>query len=268
MVIKGELCYKDELIKLWSEVFGDDLSYIELFFQKQYSRCETFCFIVDNKIISAFYLLPCYLSYKEKNYNGRYLYAAATFEKYRGKQIMSQLIEEAKVYCKNNDLDFLALLPADEGLYNYYSRFGFNTAMYKYETVISDTENKKNNNLTDTAKINFCKIERIRASVQCDKLLFSAGELEYIITSMQSYGCRTQCEDDVYIIYNEDDLTVEELISSADKDLSEFCVGSVVYTPFSMDRYGKSVKRKFGMIYPINRKLEGCTDIYMNLALD
>ena len=268
MIIKGDIRYKEELIELWNEVFGDGLSYIELFFEKQYSRCETFCLKEDEKIVSAFYLLPCYLSYKDKTYQGRYLYAAATYEKYRGRKIMSQLIEEAEGYCKNNGLDFIALLPADEGLYNYYSRFGFHTAMYKYRTLITDKDKGTHNSFKNNDSIDFNRIEEMRASIKGDKLLFYAAELEYIITSMKSYGCNVYYDSDKFFIYNEDDSTIEEYIGNTDVSLSDLTDGTVMYTPTPSVGYAISEKVKFGMICPINSNLEECVDIYMNLALD
>ena len=49
MIIKGDMSFVPGLVSLWNEVFGDELSYIDIFFKKQYSRCEAFCFIDNDK---------------------------------------------------------------------------------------------------------------------------------------------------------------------------------------------------------------------------
>lgn len=58
--------------------------------------------------------------------NGKYVYAVATDSAFRNRGYASKLIEEAKKQMG----DFLWLIPADEELFDYYSKFGFETKLY------------------------------------------------------------------------------------------------------------------------------------------
>ena len=267
MIIKGDLNFVPDLIDLWSKVFGDELSYIDIFFQKQYSRCETFCFADNGKVVSALYLLPCLLDYNGKIYNGRYLYAAATKTEYRGRGIMNSLVNESVEYCKKEKIDFICLLPANEGLYGYYGKCGFHTAMYRCCMNVDNDNNADIHKLNGSVTPNLDDIYKHRAGVRGNKILFSCAELDYIVSSMAHYGCRFICDDYRLIIYNEEDHVVNEFIGDCN---SVFCFESfdIVYTPEPINGYGVLKKEKYGMIYPINKNLDDCSDIYMNLALD
>ncbi len=138
MLIKSDEKYIPSLIKLWHEVFGDDEEYIKLFFKETYFDSECFGEIIDGEVVSALYLLKCNIKCDGKIYQGRYLYAAATLPSHRGKGIMTSLIDEAIGYCGLTGLDFIALVPASDSLYDYYSRFAFKEAMYKYRFALSN----------------------------------------------------------------------------------------------------------------------------------
>ena len=122
MLIESKEKYIPSLLDLWKKVFGDSEEYIRLFFDKAYFDSECFAVIEEDKVISAFYLLKCSIKFNGEVYCGRYLYAAATLPDYRGKGLMSELINEALKYCESHNLDFIALVPADDGLYDYYDR--------------------------------------------------------------------------------------------------------------------------------------------------
>lgn len=266
MIIKGDNSYIPGLINLWSEVFGDELSYIDIFFRKQYERCETFCKVCDGEIVSAFYLLPCCLDYSGETYVGRYLYAAATKKEYRGRGIMNSLIKEAADYCAQQNIDFISLLPANEGLYGFYAKFGFYTAMYRYK--ISIEYDKCNTPIpVSSDKYNIDNIVKSRKEIKGNKILFSREELEYIITSMSCYNSKIFCDNNELIIYNEDERVVEEFIGEY-SEFKHFKGFDTVYSAVPIEEIGINKKEKYGMIYPINDKLGCCSDIYMNLALD
>ena len=269
MVIKGDKKFIGELSRLWKVVFSDNDKFINLFFDKQYNRCETFCYEEDGKVVSAFYLLPCNISFGGQIFCGRYLYAAATYPEYRGKKLMSKLINEAQSYCEKQGVDFISLLPAEESLYGYYERFGFKEAMYRFESVIkSDCTQSivlsKINNGEELLEYrnNYCK----------DRLIFGAQELEFIIEAMKFYGSQFLKYEDCYAVINKEDNEIYEFIGEDISKINNF-IGYLndevrISSPYDLNLYGESEKKKFGMIYPINDILNDCADIYMNLGLD
>ena len=118
----------EDVIKIWSSAFGDTREYI-LNFLKKFSE---FVYILDNDAIMT--LLPVTLNDK----NGHYIYAVAVDENKRCKGLGKKLIEFAKEIKE----DFLVLVPADEGLFEYYKKLGFsyNSEIGKFDTVDNSEE--------------------------------------------------------------------------------------------------------------------------------
>lgn len=125
---------REQIIKLWNAVFGDNREEIEFFLDKcrHYSCLGLF---VDGFLASMLFLVEC----KYSEYIGQYIYAVCTAEKFRNRGYSSKLISEAK----NQMNDFLWLIPANDGLFDFYSKQGFETKLHsskKYERKIEFDE--------------------------------------------------------------------------------------------------------------------------------
>ncbi|MBQ0058844.1 MAG: GNAT family N-acetyltransferase [Lachnospiraceae bacterium] len=137
------------LIELWQQAFGDAVEDIELFFKTAF-KCEwtwvaaaislkgqmTSATNLQTKSsaklseetpegvakpVSALYMLPCQIDGKQ----GYYLYALATDLAYRGRGLMASLIGKAFEQAKTEEKSFVWLQPAEESLFSYYERNGF-----------------------------------------------------------------------------------------------------------------------------------------------
>lgn len=109
-------------IAIWKDVFGDDDSFIELYFRKVY-RDDYTRLLVDYSTsdpIAQVQILPYHLFYKGERYPIGYISGAATSLTYRGKGIMTQLMRNALTYGYQRGDICSFLIPADEGLYEYY----------------------------------------------------------------------------------------------------------------------------------------------------
>lgn len=260
MLIETKDKYIDSLIKLWNKVFGDDEDYIKLFFKDAYYDCECFAEIYDDEVVSAFYLLKCIIKLDGKIYNGRYLYAAATLPEYRNKGLMGKLISEARDYFKTKNIDFVALVPANDGLYDYYGRFGFKEAMYKYKYQITHEAStmRAYREITDVKE--FIKI---RNSLNRDMLIYNDICNKYAFTCLRYWDTRTfYLNDSAYYIEG------EELLC-ADRDVALSLINnlsgeSVVFTNCNID---SAEKIRNGMILSLKEDFN-FKDIYMNIALD
>lgn len=237
--------YKETLTDLWVEVFGDDRGYVELIFNESYSDC-IICFaeLEEDKAVSAFYLIKNSLRFEGVTYSGYYLYAAATLPSHRKRGLMTSLIKEAQGYCKDNGVDFVSLVPSEEGLYGYYAGIGFEKAMYRnsFDTKIfgsdkSDAEEyfKRRSQLNG----NFINFDKTSFLYAVDCLAFAGAGFYRCNNELMLY---LPDEDDII-----ESLTSDTVVVPTDKS-----------TPY-------------GMLYPINRELIRewrHTDIYMNIALD
>lgn len=260
MLITDKEKHVGSLISLWQEVFGDDEDYIKLYFKEAYYNGECFADIVGNKVVSGLYLLKCLIKYNDKVYNGRYLYAAATLPEYRGKGLMAKLIREAQDYIEGEKLDFIALVPANDGLYDYYSGFDFIEAMYKYKFKIDNdiATMKAYREITDSEE--FCKI---RNTADCDMLIYDDIGCKYAFECLGYSGSRVfYLDENSYYVEGEELLCSKK--ESAMNLINNLSGESVVYTNCPLN---KAEKIRNGMIYYINDELKN-KEIYMNIALD
>ena len=153
--------YKEAAVALWNEAFGDSEEYIR-FFHANHDRCTCLTLCESDELQSALYLIDGELC-GEKGY---YLFAAATFKKYRGKGSMAHLLKEAERFAVQNGKSFIALVPAEPSLFGYYSRFGYKTAFYA-EKVPIDAPVK---------------------TVTCDKFIWCNEHIGYIEKEHLRYG--------------------------------------------------------------------------------
>ena len=105
-----------ELKALWLNTFDDDQKDIDEFFKVLFMQKNTLIWKANDKIISMLYMLPYEHSI--------YLYALATLPDYRGRGIMTRLINESCKIAKSKNAKALFLIPAT-GMEEYYKQFGF-----------------------------------------------------------------------------------------------------------------------------------------------
>ncbi|MBQ7294933.1 MAG: GNAT family N-acetyltransferase [Clostridia bacterium] len=262
MLIKADEKYIPSLIKLWNEVFGDDEKYIRLFFKKLYFLSECFAIIENEEIISAFYLLKCSIKYDGKIYKGRYLYAAATLPTHRGKGLMSALLNESIEYSRKEKLDFIALVPAGDSLYDYYGRFGFIESMYKYKY----STNRSCVTLRGYHEIDevtgFCKIRNSADNM----LIYDDNGLEYAFDCLKFSDNKIICAGEKSYYIDGEELFIGDY---EDKDSVMNFLSSLggERTIFSNRPYDDCEKIRNGMLYTFNEELKN-KEIYMNIALD
>ena len=125
-----------QITALWSEVFGVSIEEIE-FFLKNCKHKSCLALFNSGEIQSMLFLVDC--SYC--GFSGKYVYAVCTRKTSRNNGYASSLVEEAKKYMG----DFLWLIPANDNLFNYYSRLGFAVKLYsegEYNEKITFDEDK------------------------------------------------------------------------------------------------------------------------------
>ena len=119
-----------QLRALFTEAFADAW-FTELFFSRGYSTER--CFVAaDTEILAAMHWFDCDLKGKKT----AYVYGIAAFEAQRGKGIGSRLIRAGLAFLKAQGYEAILLVPAEEGLFRYYGRFGFSAvSSIREETV-------------------------------------------------------------------------------------------------------------------------------------
>ena len=249
--------YKNKLIELWIKVFGDERDYIELLFPENKCICDVFAVAYGETLCSALYLLDCTLNYKGSAYKGKYLYAAATDPQFRGKGLMASLITEAEQYCKASGIDFISLVPADEGLYGYYNKFGFVEAMHRRCITVPKDISCENAVEIKADEYFSLRDDRLKGFIN-----FSSVSVAYASDCLRYSGSEFyKCGDFLFIKEKGSKLYDEVLFDGFAATLTvDSSVGSEI-----------NETEKYGMLYPLNPELKRdwkITDIYMNIALD
>ena len=112
----------EQLVSLWNRVFGDPPALIERFLSL---LPEMGCGSVaerDSRILGSAYLIHGFelLVPGEASIRCGYLYAVAVDEDSRGKGLGRELSRAAVSYGKENGVELICTLPAEESLYRWY----------------------------------------------------------------------------------------------------------------------------------------------------
>jgi hypothetical protein len=158
---------KKELSNLWQMTFLEDSQVIENFFNTVFPTVVTPIIKVNGEIASSLFLLPCRIG----DFKGKCVYCAMTKYAYRGKGYMKQLLDFSYDYCKENNFDFLFLVPAEISLFDYYAKCDFEK--FGISRIYTFSENKPD----EKEKLKFdCEIE------------FDSSVIEYWQNACVVYG--------------------------------------------------------------------------------
>ena len=116
-------CIKD----LWQEIFGDDEGFIERFYSAFPVKDNTLVAKDGEKIIGMVNALDCKLRYENEIFCGKYIYALAVSEKYRGRGIARELLETAE------EGSFVLLVPETPKLFDMYAHLGYTEKIHTDE---------------------------------------------------------------------------------------------------------------------------------------
>ncbi len=120
---------------LWQRVFGDSDEALNLFFTTFDNTENVLLCEIDGKVVSILTLIETKIVSTDNEYNAYCVYAAATDENYRKNGIMSGLLSYACKIAKERNAHFLFLKPANEKLFSYYRKNGFQDAFYRAERL-------------------------------------------------------------------------------------------------------------------------------------
>ncbi len=122
-----------KLKSLWMDTFDEAETAVNIFFDNTISYTSVYCAEIDDKLVSAVYLIHCKLNDKKAHY----LCGASTDKAYRKMGIMSKLIKYA---LDNSGDEYSTLFPANESLYGFYAKLGYLPSCNAKRCVISKQE--------------------------------------------------------------------------------------------------------------------------------
>ena len=271
---------KASVTELWQECFGDSAEYIS-FFLNNCPEYTCICYLNDNNHpVSMLFLIDGYLNGQDC----KYLYAACTSAQYRRQGIMEQLISFAKGFAFDAGSSGIFLVPANEKLYSYYSKFGFIASFKKKQVIISTIEC---NNAQVSREYCYSDLVSLKKelSSEFESFIFNDMIIEYTIKEHLFNGGDIYFNSDTktlaFYYETENKIIVKEILSVSanikdainevfvnNKGKNIYILCPVVYNNTDIvEEYAKC-----GMCFPLNEKmktyLENNREVYAGMYLD
>ncbi|MGN0571362.1 MAG: GNAT family N-acetyltransferase [Candidatus Fimenecus sp.] len=202
---------KSALYALWMQAFGDSKDTIDAFFHLCYTPENTLVAETDGQMRAALYLLENQLQIGENIYRAAYIYAAATEQSYRKNGLMSALLQYAAETVAQRQIDFLFLTPAEDGLFRYYGKRGFQSAFAKQILCVSRADLLNVVQNTACAESGACPeaVSREMTLQGVPHIVWSDAVLQFDGFLRKTYGVQTLCLSQSFAVYETEDDTVE-----------------------------------------------------------
>lgn len=263
---------KQKLIRLYNSVFPNEEEFCARFFDIIWSPEKSFVIEDFRQIQSMITYLPLKLNFLGKSFSASYIYAAATEKSSEKKGLMSRLIKETEKYFADG-YDFLILLVQNEGLLNFYSRFGFKPLCIAGESKVLAGNNIGRFELKVAEKADFEEIIGLY-NKETERFIKHKRDVEFLKNLQRLYDCEFYLlkSDDKILSYafGYKEKEVFKCLEAIGKNRETLCSAladkfgckeSVFYFP---DNKGKEI----GMVKPLNSSASEIlkkNPIYINL---
>lgn len=255
---KTEKSDTESLKKLWLSCFDEDITAVNLIFDS--NLFDGYCAVVDEKIVSALYLIKGTLNGEKSHY----LCGASTDESFRGKGIMPRLIEFALDDAKNNGDVYSLLFPANDSLYGFYAKLGY-----------APNCTAKSRKISREMLENFAEGNQNFGCSKENSFIYNERFFEFAESYYEIYGSRVICQNDCFAIFDENENTADVFYSAYEniKDLSALLLESTksekfVFTGKSDNTLFENCKsQKCGMIKSLDKNHKIPDDVYIGITL-
>lgn len=226
----------DSLKKLWLSCFDDSPEVVDAFFSKTVTP-ENIIAAFDGRVaVGALYLIDSFVTVAGRRFNAYYIYGVCTHPRCRNKGIMTRCFEILENIVKNNQIDYIFLVPAEESLFKMYEKLGFKTGIEYSEEVIYN-KGDKNNKFTEKP-MDYESYVKLRENITVETPVITLGERGFN-TFFHPVGDHVAC------VYNGSDYAVFEKENEA-VIVHEWTGNreSVLEMVFSLSCSGKIILRK------------------------
>lgn len=121
---------------MWKTCFEDTEEYLDLHFTRKYKPENTLLYFEDGVAVAALQMLPYSIRFYGEVVPFYYLAGLCTLPEYRNKGYMGQLINTSFEVMKEREVVLCGLVPAEEWLFSYYSKYGFTVVFDSSENTI------------------------------------------------------------------------------------------------------------------------------------
>lgn len=111
--------------KLWKQCFNDTDEFIRMYFQMRYKDEINMPVYEKGQMIAALQMIPYPMTFCNQLIPTSYVSGACTHPEYRNRGIMGKLLSDTFRRMYKDGVWISTLIPAEEWLFNYYSRYGY-----------------------------------------------------------------------------------------------------------------------------------------------
>lgn len=207
---------RQALMDLWQTCFHDDPQFLQLFFSRKFSPDRSYLIVRGDKLCSVLHHLPYMLSLWGGEEPLSYWAGLSTQPEDRGHGCMATLMTHAFSLLSRRGFPLVALIPAEASLYDYYARFGFETAFFgrHYQYKVSDGTQSSEADLV-AAGDDMSGLSRdwtgLTATLPC-RVLHDADDFAVICADARLAG------GEVWKMYRTDDGTLAALAVAVPRD--------------------------------------------------
>ena len=267
-----------DLTALWQRAFGDEPEYTEIFVNEFFVDGYSNPVIrIDGKVVCMLTLIE--VSIRESGMpftKGAYIHAAATDTAYRSKGLMRRLMEYTIELGIARGYSALILIPANDGLFDFYANLGFKDTFYQY-TAAYTADNSGRCELIDVdisdddVWEDFYKAYVEYNSAQSLTAIKERGFFDY---TMREYFCDGAMLDGVavdgelmgYLLYrigDDEAVQIEQYIPSNpnfdQRNLRGIFEGEIRLKcdyALAQSMGVETAATRFGMMYPLNERVK------------
>lgn len=132
---KGETAQQKEI---WKLCFGDPESYIDFYFTNRYKEDDTVVLLHDGEIAAMLTMIPVRTVFpNDRSLNTAMFYAIATHPKFQNRGFATQLMDYSNQLLRARKEELSVLVPANNQLFEYYRKQGYQDGLYIRETLFS-----------------------------------------------------------------------------------------------------------------------------------
>lgn len=129
------------LKEIWKLSFGDEDSFIDLYFQNRNWLSETAVLLLDGRIVSMLTMIPVeMIGETGERCKASMLYAIATHPDFQKRGFADQLIDYSNQYLLSQQVSVTLLVPAGEELFRFYAKRGYWDGFFVREAVLNRNE--------------------------------------------------------------------------------------------------------------------------------
>jgi len=130
-----------ELKEVWKLSFGDEDSFIDLYFQSRDWLNETAVLLLDGKIVSMLTMMPVDMVEETgESCKASMLYAIATHPDFQKRGFAALLIDYSNQCLLSQQVPVTLLVPAGEELFRFYAKCGYRDGFFVREAVLNRNE--------------------------------------------------------------------------------------------------------------------------------